>query len=133
MRKTLFVLILTIVLCLGTVLLTACIPIEEIDSMVAFEKKTIIGKWRRVNGDGFWIKPENDYYAIEYDFWPDNNLAIYIYGENYKLIERYDIDVHYDQNGHSINDDVEYVIDGDKLTLTYRDGTYETFEDTHSD
>ena len=110
-----------LMLCFAAGLLTAC----------TYGNNPLIGTWRRVEGDGYWIQPHKEYGYIEYSFSKIGDLAVSFYDSSGGHIVTYDTAYFYKEN--SLGDGIDYVIEGDKLTIHYSDGTYESLLRTHSD
>lgn len=105
-------------LCLSAGLLTACMP------------NPVIGKWRRVEGNGYWVQPQGEHGEIQYNF-GYGDLAISIYDRSGDDVSTFDTAYTYTEN--SLADGVVYNMEGDKLTIQYSDGTYEVLQKIHSD
>ena len=105
-------------LCLSAGLLTACTP------------NPVIGKWRRVEGNGYWVQPQGEHGEIHYSFGYDE-LAISIYDGNGNYVETFDTCYTYTEK--NLSNGVVYNMEGDKLTIQYSNGTYEVLQKIHTD
>lgn len=65
----------------------------------------VVGTWRRVEGNGYWIEPQGEYGDIEYHFDKIGNLAISMYDKSGGYIVTYDTAYFYDK--FSLDDGIE--------------------------
>ena len=105
-----------IILCAGVLVLCAL-------RLEPYAHSSIIGTWKRVEGNRFEVNPEQEYSEITYIFGPGGDLTVRITYEEGRRSETYDTAFSVDGDRYCGTGFWQVV--GDTLTITGDDGGYE--------